>query len=184
MNQNNPIQTPLTPASSAEIVEALKVLFNSLPFQRGTDPATVILAYVEALRGVALDGVEAGIRKFLRGECEDVNPRYVPTPPELARIIRTTVVPTRVPPARRIENQPASDPAVRARMRLKMPMFQYAFSHQGMGELDRANREGFTAMVALAYRWGVEVPAELLEGDDAAIERDWHTARNRAWGEI
>src|SRR5690606_24604726 len=130
MNDAN-IQKPSTPASSAEIGEALKVLFNALPFQRGTDPATVIMAYVEALRGVALDAIKAGISKFLRGECENVNHRFVPTPPELARIVRTAVIPARVPAARWIEPI-RRDVGERARMRLKVPMFQYAFAHGGM----------------------------------------------------
>ena len=171
---------PLMPASSAEIGEALKVLFNALPFQRGTDPATVVLAYVEALRGLSLDAIRAGVSKFLRGEC-DVNPRYVPTPPELARIVRTAVVPERIPEHRRIEPFRYSNDGERARMRLKMPMFNHAVgSEQRMSELAAANAAGLDAMVILADKWGVAIPEDL----HVQTNEDWHRARNQALAEM
>lgn len=183
MENQNRTPAPLTPASSAEIGEALKVLFNSLPFQRGTDPGTVVIAYIEALRGVSLDGVKAGISKFLRGECEGVNPRYVPTPPELARIVRTAVVPHRIPEERRIAPFRSADEGERIRMRLKMPMFQYAFARGLMDELQKAYVEGATASVALAIKWEIPVPQELLEMLERDGEREWHAARRRAEAE-
>lgn len=162
----------------------MKVLFNALPLQRGTDPQTVILAYAEALRGVSLEGIRAGISKFLRGECENVNPRYVPTPPELARIVRTTVVPSRISEERRIAPFRHASDGERARMRLKMPMFNHAWATGQMDALDRANRQGFRSMVALATEWGITIPPELLEMNDSQVEADWHRARARAWADI
>lgn len=159
----------------------MKVLFNALPFQRGTDPATVIMAYVESLRGVALDAIKAGISKFLRGECENVNPRYVPTPPELARIIRTTVIPSRIPAERQIAPFRYASEGERARMKLKMPMFSHAFPNETMmAELAQANAAGMEAMIVLAVKWGVPVPDGLNEQTDA----HWHRARNQALAEI
>lgn len=171
------------PASYAEISEALQILFDALPFQRGSSD-NVAMAYIEAINGTSLGSLQAGIRKFLRGECQDVNPRYVPTPPELARIVRTAVVPERVPEERRIAPfRPASD-GERARMKLKMPMWSYAFERGLIDRLDRANREGFGAMVALATDWGVKIPDELLAIPEGEAERQWNLARNRAWAEI
>lgn len=158
----------------------MKVLFNALPFQRGTDPATVIVAYVEALRGAGLDSIKAGISKFLRGDCEGVSMKFVPTPPELARIVRTAVVPSRIPEGRRIAPFRHPDDAARARMRLKFPMFRYAFGSGLMDDLDRANRDGLEAMVMLAAKWGIPIPPELNDQTDA----DWRAARSRAWAEI
>jgi hypothetical protein len=159
----------------------LKVLFNALPFQRGTDPQVVTLAYVEALRGFTAEAITEGIRKFLRGDCQDVSPKFVPTPPELARIVRSAVVPSRIPAERQIAPYRQSTPGERARMRLKMPMFAFAWSAGRMDELERANREGFEAMAALAQSWGIPVPEELFEPD---AERNWRAARSRALAEI
>ncbi len=181
MNQTNASAEQSMPASSAEIGEALKILFNALPFQRGTDPELVVVAYAEALRGVSLDGIKAGISKFLRGECENVNHRFVPTPPELARIVRTTIVPFRVPEARRIEPFRYSSEGGRARMRLKMPMFSHAFPSQSMiNELARANAAGLEAMMVLAGKWGIPIPDELNDQTEA----DWRRARIQALADI
>lgn len=172
-----------TPASLAEISDALQMLFDALPFQRG-QADNAVAAYVEALRGMALDAIHTGIRKFLRGECADVSPRFVPTPPELARIVRTAIVPNRIPEERRIAPFRHTSDGERARMRLKMPMFRFAFGSGLMDDLDRANRAGLGAMIALAGQWGVEVPPELLDALDRDGERDWQKARNQAWAEI
>lgn len=182
MNQNT------FPASAAEISASLQVLFDALPFQRGTRTDNVALAYIEALRGMTLDAINAGIRKFLRGECDDVNPRFIPTPPELARIVRTAVVQHRVSQA--VENikrvTMREIPGERARMKLKMPLFQAAFGRGArMDELVRANESGFEAMVALAVRWGAPVADETMAAlNSPNAEQDWRAVRNRAWAAI
>lgn len=182
----NQITQPLKPASIAEISAALQVLFDALPFQRGTRADNVAGAYVEALRGFANESVNAGIRKFLRGECEEVSPRFVPTPPELARIVRTTSIASRAQPAERREPSEATlAPGERARMRLKMPMWRAAFgSPVRMDALAKANSEGLGAMIVLATSWGVPVPDELLALPEEEGERQWQQAHNRAWAEI
>lgn len=53
-----------------------------------------------------------------------------------------------------------------------------------MAELDRANREGFGAMIALATKWGIPIPEELFSIHDDEAEKQWRTAHNRAWSEI
>jgi len=59
-----------------------------MPFPRGADPEKAVLAYIGALQGFPIDAISAGIRKFLRGECEDVSKKFCPHPPELASIVR------------------------------------------------------------------------------------------------
>lgn len=173
------------PASAAEISEILRLLFDAnLPFQRGANVENVAMAYIEALRGSTLEAIQAGVRKFLRGECQDVSPRYLPTPPELARIVRTAVVQTRIPEERRIAPFRHPDSAANARMRLKVPMWPYAFERGLTDRLVRANREGFAAMVALAIEWSISIPEELCAIPDAEAERQWEVVRNRAWAEI
>lgn len=173
------------PASLAEISTALQVLFDALPFQRGSKTDNVAAAYVEALRGCTADAVNAGIRKFLRGECESVSPRFVPTPPELAKIVRGVVIPMRIPVERRIEQHREMVPGERARMRLKMPMWQAAFGNNArMDALAVANKEGLSAMVMLANSWGVPIPDELNDVPFEEAERRWEQARRNAWIEI
>lgn len=172
------------PASLVEISSALQVLFDALPFQRGSKTDNVAAAYVEALRGCSSEAINAGIRRFLRGECEHVSPRFVPTPPELARIVRTAIV-DRVPVERRIEPYREPLPGEKMRMRLKMPLLQAAHGNQGrMLALAKANAEGFQAMVVLAANWQVRVPDDLLDMPTEEAERQWQQARTRAWAEI
>jgi hypothetical protein len=148
-------------------------------FPPGVDEKRAIYGYMTALNGFSVDAIAAGIQKFLRGECEGVNPRYCPHPPELAHIVRTAVVPSRI-------HQPAIPkpehswlPGERDRMRLKMPMWRYAQECGLMDQLDAANRAGFGAMVVLANKWGIPVPEQLLE-DEEATERAWRLSGNRA----
>lgn len=60
-------------------------------FPPGVDRDTAIFGYMQALQGFSIDAIAYGIQRFLRGECEGVNPKYCPHPPELASIIRETM---------------------------------------------------------------------------------------------
>lgn len=80
-----------TPATTAQIAEALQVLFNSMPLPRGSDPDKAAIGYVTALKGFTQEAIVAGVSRFLRGECEEVSQKFCPHPPELAAIIRRTV---------------------------------------------------------------------------------------------
>jgi hypothetical protein len=174
-----------TPATNAQIAEALDILFKTMRFHPGVDEDRALFGYMQAMQGFTIEAIAAGVRKFIRGECSDVNPKYVPHPPELARIVRTAVVPQRIPAERRIAPYREPLPGERDRMRLKMPMWQAAYGNAArLDALARANAEGFEAMVVLAASWGVPVPQELLDmpGEEAA--RQWRQARNRAWDEI
>lgn len=154
-----------------------------MPFQRGTDPQVVALAYIEALHGLSAEAITEGVRKFLRGET-DLSPKFVPTPPELARIVRTAVVPQRIPerkfPARQEPSQ-----AERGRLKLKFEMFRAAFASPRMDELAQASKSGFEATVALAQSWGIPISDDTwaaLKSPEA--EQDWQRERNHAWHHI
>lgn len=60
-------------------------------FPPGVDAEKAIFGYVGALQGFPIEAIAAGIRKFLRGECEDVSMKFCPHPPELAAIVRGTI---------------------------------------------------------------------------------------------
>lgn len=52
------------------------------------NPDTAAFAYMDALSGYPMQAITDGIRKFLRGECEEVSKKFCPHPPELASIVR------------------------------------------------------------------------------------------------
>lgn len=62
-----------------------------MPLPRGVEPEHASFGYIQALQGFSVEAITHGIRRFLRGECEGVNMRFCPHPPELAAIIRNTV---------------------------------------------------------------------------------------------
>lgn len=157
------------------------MLFRSMRLPPGSDPDKAIIGYVTALQGLPAEAISRGIQRFLRGECEEVSPKFCPYPPELAKICRTTRYATSPSPEPR-GFVPAEMPGFRERMRLKMPLYSYAERHGLMADLAAANREGFGAMVNLATKWGIEVPPELLGRHDA--EDEWRRARNRIWVEL
>lgn len=59
-----------------------------MPLPRGSDPEKAVIGYLNALHGFSIGAVTSGIRKFLRGECDGVSPKFCPHPPELAAIVR------------------------------------------------------------------------------------------------
>jgi hypothetical protein len=149
-------------------------------FHPGVDPDKATFGYMQALNGFTIEAISHGIMKFLRGECEGVNPKFCPHPPELAQIVRAVVVPGRTPQQQQLPKPETRwIPGERERMRLKMPMWRYAFSAGLMDELDAANKAGFGAVVVLADKWHIQVPEELLADSDRT-ERDWRIAGNRA----
>jgi hypothetical protein len=148
-------------------------------FPPGVDAEKAIGGYHLALSGFTAEAIAAGIAKFLRGECQDVNPKYCPHPPELAHIIRTAVVPTRTHQPTLPKPEHSWLPGERERMRLKMPMWRHAFECGLMDQLDAANRAGFGETAVLAQKWGIPIPEELLL-DEAKTEHEWRIAGNRA----
>ena len=156
-----------------------------MPFPKGTDPEKAVGGYIAALHGFPIDAIALGIRRFIRGECKDVSAKFCPHPPELANIIRTTryIAAPQPQEPRGYVSAKQELPGASERMRLKMPLFNAAFGNkERMDQLDRANREGFGAMVVLATNWGVPIPQELLDRPDA--EDEWRRAHNRAWASI
>ena len=160
------------------------MLFNSLPFQRGTDPQTATMAYLEALRGVSVEAVTEGVRKFLRGDCDGISTKFVPTPPELARIVRTAAIPAQQP-IRRVETPRAQSHAERGRMALKMALLKAAFGTERMADVERATKAGFGESIGLAQSWGLPIaPETWAEFEAPGSEDEWQAARRRAHMEI
>lgn len=49
------------------------------------------MGYIGALQGFPIEAIAHGIRRFLRGEFEDLSKKFCPHPPELADIVRRTL---------------------------------------------------------------------------------------------
>lgn len=94
-------------------------------FPPGVNPEKAIIGYIDALKGFPIEAIAHGIRRFLRGECPEVNPKFCPHPPELATIVRggmpdrPAVRPTgklyrySQPKSRRINKRPVTKDAAR-----------------------------------------------------------------------
>ena len=62
-------------------------MFGSMPLPRGVDREKAAIGYADALSGLPIEAIINGIRRFLRGEAEDLSPKFCPHPPELRKFI-------------------------------------------------------------------------------------------------
>lgn len=78
------------PADEPTIVGRLKALLANLPTARpGEESGEVRIAgYVFALKLFSREALDAAIADVLRGADPDIDPRFMPTPPQLARLAR------------------------------------------------------------------------------------------------
>lgn len=81
-----PTSSPQPAASKADIVEALAPLLRTMPSKGKVQDR--MEGYFIALGGFMRTEIEAGVRKFLSGECAGVKSEFVPLPPQLAKIVR------------------------------------------------------------------------------------------------
>lgn len=73
-------------ATRLEIFEAITPLLRTMPSKGKVQDR--MEGYYLALGGFPRSDIEAGVRKFLSGECVGVKTEFVPPPPQLAQIIR------------------------------------------------------------------------------------------------
>lgn len=84
---------PATPSSESpwatedEIQGALKALFDQFPTADG-DAGGKYLGYILALEGEPIWAIRHAVRKYLRGEVDGHDGRFLPTSAELARTVR------------------------------------------------------------------------------------------------
>lgn len=75
-------------ADMSEIAVAMKRLTDAMPPPRGVEPSKAFAAYCKALLKFSVDEIDAGIDRFLAGECDPkISLKFYPRPPELARIV-------------------------------------------------------------------------------------------------
>jgi hypothetical protein len=162
--------------------QAITAMVNSFPQASAAERKALLLTYEKALGGVPDQAISRTAAAFIRNEIPHQSATFAPSVAEFVQAAR------RVPIERislpKPEREYSIDDAAKARLRLKMPMYRYATECNLMPELDAANRSGFSAMIALADRWGVEIPEELLTMPGDVAERQWDEARRMAWVEV
>lgn len=154
-------------------------MLNAFP-QATADIRGLLLTYDEALTGLDDGAICATAAKFVRGEVPGQNKTFAPSVAEFRDEVRRTPIPGRqYLPRRETDRQVGA--GEQARMRLKVPMFNYAFPNETlMAELAQANAAGMDAMVLLATKWGIPIPDQLNDQTNA----DWQRARNQALADI
>lgn len=74
--------------SKAELAEIIAPMLKAMRLPKGIDPDGLKDGYFMAVAGFTRREVEDAFMRFMRGEAEGLSKTYMPTPPELADIIR------------------------------------------------------------------------------------------------
>ncbi|HKY87631.1 MAG TPA: hypothetical protein VJL90_12785 [Pseudorhodoplanes sp.] len=141
------------------------------------------MTFEKGLGGVPDRVISETAKRFISNEIPGQSATFAPSVAEFVKAARSIPTDT-LPRLPKPEPERQLSPAAKARMRLKMPMFQHANECGLMDQLDAANKAGFSAMAELAGKWGVPVPEELLSLPPVEAERQWANARNQAWADI
>lgn len=76
-------------ATTDELAEALQVLFAALPSSNAGEATELRMrAYLLALDGIPAVALRDAVTRILKGTAGLDNPKFVPTPPELAKLCR------------------------------------------------------------------------------------------------
>lgn len=76
-----------SPASPAEIANALRALFTAFPTDRAEGPGFAA-TYHMAIEGRSLRAIEGAVRRIISGEADDIDRRFLPTPAQLGNVVR------------------------------------------------------------------------------------------------
>lgn len=75
-----------SPASPAETTAALRALFTAFPSDRGDVPG-ISATYLIACQGYSLKAIEGAVARIIRGEAEDIDRRFLPSPAQLGNLV-------------------------------------------------------------------------------------------------
>lgn len=70
----------------ASPADALRALFSAWPADRG-EGTGFAQAYILAVEGYSLRAIEGAVMRLVRGEVEDVDKRFLPTPAQLGNLV-------------------------------------------------------------------------------------------------
>lgn len=69
----------------ASPADALRALFSAWPADRG-EGTGLTEAYIIAIEGYSLKAIDGAVRRIIRGEAEDIDRRFLPTPAQLGNM--------------------------------------------------------------------------------------------------
>lgn len=97
---------PIPPFNSTD--EALAALFSAFPADRG-DPEGLAATYLMAIDGYPLASVDLAVRRLIRGEFDDVDQRFLPTPAQVSNAVAYCAKVLEPPPKRLALPAPGSE---------------------------------------------------------------------------
>ena len=69
----------------ASPADALRALFAAWPSDKGAGTG-LTEAYILAIEGYSLPAIEGAVRRLIRGEVDDVDPRFLPSPAQVGNL--------------------------------------------------------------------------------------------------
>lgn len=78
---------PSLPASQAEALKALRLLFTALPIER-SDASSAAATYLIAVEGYSLPAIKKAVIRLIRGEFEWFKGQFAPTTAQVSRACR------------------------------------------------------------------------------------------------
>lgn len=70
----------------ASPADALRALFAAWPSDKG-DGTGLTEAYIIAIQGYSLKAIDGAVKRIIRGEVEDIDRRFLPTPAQLGNVV-------------------------------------------------------------------------------------------------
>lgn len=77
----------LTPASRSEATGILRALFEAFPADRG-DGVGAAATYLIAVEGFSMQAISMAVKRFIKGQVPQHDMRFLPTPPQVATVVR------------------------------------------------------------------------------------------------
>ncbi len=77
--------SPNSPASPSEAKSALIALFEAFPADRG-EGTSAVATYLIAIDGYSLKSIRGAVKRLIRGEVDDVDRRFLPSPAQLGNV--------------------------------------------------------------------------------------------------
>lgn len=75
-----------TSQTFASPADALRALFRAWPADRG-EGTGFAEAYIIAIEGYSLRAIEGAVKRIIRGEADDIDKRFLPTPAQLGNLV-------------------------------------------------------------------------------------------------
>lgn len=70
----------------ASPADALRALFEAWPSDKG-EGTGLTEAYILAIEGYSLAAIESAVRRIIRGEADDIDPRFLPSPAQVGNLV-------------------------------------------------------------------------------------------------